>query len=304
MVSEGLERVIKLVVKSGEPAIKRRVEEGRASFEVIGAMLKIPNDVKIEKVDISGIPALWISTPEVVEENIVLYLHGGGYVQGSINSHKEFGSRISRVSNSRVLLLDYRRAPENPYPAALEDAVAAYKWLIDGEGISPKKVIIGGESAGGGLTIATLLKLRDTGITLPAAAIILSPWADLDMTGDSIRTKAKVDPLVSASDLFFLASLYIGDDDPKNPYISPLYADLKGLPPMLIQVGSAEILLNDSTRIAEKAKNAGVDVFLDIWEDMIHMFLLFASWAPEGQKANEKIGEFIQKHLRKEVQII
>ena len=304
MVSEGLERVIKLIVQSVEPATKRRVEEGRVSFEGIGAMLKIPKDVKFEKVDISGITALWISTPEVVEENVVLYLHGGGYVQGSINSHKEFGSRISRVSNSRVLLLDYRRAPENPYPAALDDAVAAYKWLIDDEGINPKKVIIGGESAGGGLTIATLLKLRDTDITLPAAAIILSPWTDLDMTGDSIRTKAKVDPLVSASDLFFLASLYIGDDEPKNPYISPLYADLKGLPPMLIQVGSAEILLNDSTRIAEKAKNAGVDVRLDIWEDMIHMFQLFASWAPEGQKANEKIGEFIQKHLRKEVQII
>jgi len=304
MVSEGLERFIKLLMQQGEVATKKRVEEGRAVFDQLGAMLQIPNDVKIENVDVSGVPAVWISTPEVVEEYVVLYLHGGGYVQGSINTHKEFGSRISRVSNSRVLLLGYRLAPENPYPAALEDAVAAYKWLIDSEGINPKNVIIGGESAGGGLTIATLLKLRDTGITLPAAAIILSPWTDLLMTGDSIITKAKVDPLASASDLFFLASLYIGEDDPKNPFISPLYADLKGLPPMLIQVGSAEILLNDSTRIAEKAKSAGVDVILDIWEDMIHMFQMFASWAPEGQKATEKIGKFIQKHLKKEVQII
>ncbi len=304
MVSEGMKTIINMLFQQGEVATKKRVEEGRAKFDQLEAMLQIPNDVKIEKIEVSGVPALWISTPEVVEENIVLYLHGGGYVQGSINSHKEFGSRISRVSNSRVLLLDYRLAPENPYPAALDDAVAAYKWLIDSQGINPKNVIIGGESAGGGLTLATLLRLRDTGITLPTAAIILSPWADLLMTGDSMRTKAKVDPLANASDLFFLASLYIGEDDPKNPYISPFYADLKGLPPMLIQVGGAEVLLNDATRIAEKAKIAGVDVLLDVWEDMIHMFQMFAFMAPEGQKATEKIGEFIQKHLKKEVQII
>ncbi|MBY8983895.1 MAG: alpha/beta hydrolase [Candidatus Lokiarchaeota archaeon] len=304
MVSEGMERAIKMFFQQGEIAAKKRVEENRANMNQLAAMLQIPKDVKIEKVDINGVPAIWVSTPDVVEECVVLYLHGGGYVMGSINTHKEFGSRISRVSNSRVLLLDYHRAPENSYPAALDDAVAAYKWLIDSEGINPKNIIIGGESAGGGLTIATLLNLRDTGITLPTAAIILSPWADLLMTGETIRTKAKVDPLANASDLFFYASLYVGEDDPKNPYISPLYADLKGLPPMLIQVGSAEVLLSDSIRIAEKAKTAGVDVLLDIWEDMIHMFQMFALWAPEGQKATEKIGEFIQKHLKKEVQII
>jgi acetyl esterase/lipase len=304
MVSEGMQNVINMLFQQVEAAAKKRVEEGRAKFDQLEAMLQIPNDVKIEKVDVGGVPALWISTPEAVEEHVVLYLHGGGYVQGSINTHKEFGSRISRVSSSRVLLLDYRLAPENSYPAALEDAVAAYKWLIDSQGIEPKNIIIGGESAGGGLTLATLLKLRDTGITLPTAAVILSPWADLLMTGDSMRTKAKVDPLANASDLLFLASLYIGEDDPKNPYISPLYADLKGLPPMLIQVGGAEILLNDATRIAENAKLAGIDVILDVWEDMIHMFQMFALWGPEGQEATEKIGEFIQKHLKKEVQII
>jgi acetyl esterase/lipase len=304
MVSEGMERIIKMFFQQGEIATKKRVEENRANFDQLEAMAPLPNDVKIEEVDINGVRAIWISTPEVVEEFVVLYLHGGGYVMGSIKSHKEFGSRISRVSNSRVLLLDYRRAPENPYPAALEDAVATYKWLIDSEGINPKNIIIGGESAGGGLTLATLLKLRDTGITLPTAAIILSPWTDLLMTGESIRTKAKVDPLANASDLFFLSSLYVGKDDPKNPFISPLYADLNGIPPMLIQVGSAEILLNDATRIAEKAKAAGVDVILDIWEDMIHMFQMFAAWGPEGQEATEKIGEFIKKYLKKEVKII
>jgi len=148
------------------------------------------------------------------------------------------------------------------------------------------------------------LYLRDTRMTLPAAAIILSPWADLLMSGESIRTKAKVDPLANVSDLFFLSSLYVGENDPKNPYISPLYADLKGMPPMLIQVGSAEILLSDATRIAEKAKAAGVDVILDIWEDMIHMFQMFAVWGPEGQEATEKLGEFIKKNLKKEVHMI
>ncbi|MFX0080698.1 MAG: alpha/beta hydrolase [Candidatus Hodarchaeota archaeon] len=304
MVSEGMDRVIKMLFQQGEVAAKQRVEETRTRFEQLGVLFQIPKDVKIEEVDINGVPAVWISTPEAAEECVVLYFHGGGYVLGSINTHKEFGSRLSRTSNSRVLLIDYRRAPENPYPAALEDAVAVYKWLIDNEGIEPQNIIIGGESAGGGLTLATLLKLRDTGIALPAAALVLSAWADLDMTGDTIRSKAKLDPLANTSDLFFLASLYIGDDDPKNPYISPMYADLKGLPPMLIQVGEAEILLSDSTRIAEKAKAAGVDVILDIWDGMIHMFQMFGSWAPEGQKATEKIGKFIQKYLRKETQII
>ena len=304
MVSDGIKRISEMVRQNSKVVAKQRVEESRAGFEQFAAMFQVAKDVKIDNVDVNGVSAVWISTPEAVEENVVLYFHGGGYVFGSINTHKEFMSRISRVSNSRVLLIDYRRAPENPFPAALEDAITAYKWLIDSEGIKPENLIIGGESAGGGLTLATLLKLRDTGIPLPAAALLLSPWADLDMTGETIRTKARVDPLANPSDLFFLASLYVGEDDPKNPYISPLYGDLKGLSPMIIQVGSAEILLSDAERIAERAKAADVDVILDIWEDMIHMFQMFALWSPEGQKATEKLGKFIQKHLRKEVQLI
>jgi len=304
MVSDGIKRISEMVRQNSKVVAKQRVEESRAGFEQFAAMFQVAKDVKIDNVDVNGVSAVWISTPEAVEENVVLYFHGGGYVFGSINTHKEFMSRISRVSNSRVLLIDYRRAPENPFPAALEDAITAYKWLIDSEGIKPENLIIGGESAGGGLTLATLLKLRDTGIPLPAAALVLSPWADLDMTGETIRTKARVDPLANPSDLFFLASLYVGEDDPKNPYISPLYGDLKGLSPMIIQVGSAEILLSDAERIAERAKAADVDVILDIWEDMIHMFQMFALWSPEGQKATEKLGKFIQKHLRKEVQLI
>jgi acetyl esterase/lipase len=304
MVSEGIKRVIDLLKQQGEVDTKKRVEDGRKGLEQMAAMGQIPEDVTIEKIPVNGIPSVWISTPEVVKEQVVLYLHGGGYVEGSINSHKDLGARISRASNSRVLMIDYRLAPENPYPAALVDSVTAYKWLIDEEGIKPKNIVISGDSAGGGLTAATILKLRDKGITLPAAGVLLSPWTDLDMTGDSVRTKRRIDPFVDASGLFFMANLYIGDDDPKNPYISPLYADLKGLPPLLIQVGTAELILDDSTRFAEKAKAAGVDVILDVWEDMVHVFQAFALWAPEGVQAIEKIGEFIQKHLKEELQVI
>lgn len=227
----------------------------------------------------------------------MLYFHGGGYVAGSINSHRELCVRIARASNTRVLLIDYRRAPEHPFPAALEDAIKVYHWLISSEEINPKKIIIAGESAGGGLTIATLIKLRNDKVNLPKASICLSPFLDLAVTGDSVKTKAEIDPIVTRENLEFCAKLYLGDEDSKNPLASPLYADLQGLPPLLIQVGTSELLLDDSVRFADRAKAAGVEVTLDIWDDMIHMFQLFASFAPEGQEAINKIGAFIQKSL-------
>ncbi|MFW9783185.1 MAG: alpha/beta hydrolase [Candidatus Heimdallarchaeota archaeon] len=303
MVSEGMERVINLLKQQNEADVKKRVEDGRNGLEQLAAIDQIPEDVTIKEFSVKGIPSVWINTPEIEREQVILYLHGGGYIEGSINSHKSLGARISRASKSRVLLIDYRLAPENPYPAALEDSVTAYKWLVDEEGIDPKNIVISGDSAGGGLTAATLIKLRDTGIPLPFAAVLLSPWTDLDITGDSVRSKRRIDPFVTADGLFFMANLYVGDEDPKNPYISPLYADLKGLPPLLIQVGSAEILLDDSTRFAEKAKSAGVDVTLEVWEDMVHVFQAFALWAPEGKEGIEKIGIYIQKLMKKEVQL-
>ena len=304
MVSEEMERIFKMLKLLAETDIKKRVEDSRKGMEQMTARVKIPEDVTIEEISVNKIPSIWISTPEAVKEQVILYLHGGGYCVGSINTHKALGANISRTSKSRVLLIDYRLAPEHPYPAALKDSVTAYKWLIDNEGIDPKNIVISGDSAGGGLTAATLIKLRDLDITLPATAVLLSPWTDLDITGDSIRTKRKIDPNLDASGLFFASDLYVGDDDSKNPYISPLYANLKGLPPLLIQVGSAELLLDDSTRFAEKAKAAGVNVTLDVWDDMIHVFQAYFLWAPEGKQAIEKIGEFILQHIKEEVQII
>jgi acetyl esterase/lipase len=304
MVSEGMKSVIDLLNQQNKEDTQKRVEDDRKALEESMGMEEYPEDVTFEESTVNNIPSLWIKTPESKNDRVVLYLHGGGYVMGSINTHKGLGCRISRASKSRVLLIDYRLAPEYPYPAALEDSVAAYKWLIDEEGIDPRNIVISGDSAGGGLTAATLLKLRDTGIALPAGGVLLSPWVDLDMTGASIRTKRKVDPIVNASGLYFMANLYSGDKDPKNPYISPLYAELNGLPTLLIQVGSAEVLLDDSTRFSEKAKSAGVDVTLDVWGDMIHVFQAMALWAPEGGQAIEKIGAFIQKLMREQAQIV
>ncbi len=295
MVSRGMKSVIKILKETRNNEIKKRVEEGRAGLEEMARLAPLSKDAKLENVDAGGVPAAWMITPEVVKDRAILYLHGGGYVQGSITSHQDLAQRISSVSKTKVLILNYRLAPEHPFPAALEDSISAYEWLINSEGYNPKNLIIAGDSAGGGLTLATLVKLRDQGISLPVAAVCLSPWTDLALTGDSMKLKIHEDPFVSPDGLMFDAGLYLGKNDPKNPLASPLFADFKGLPPLCIQVGSAEILLDDSTRLAKRAREAGVEVQLDIWEDMIHVFQAFAVMAPEGTEGINKIGEFIKK---------
>ena len=290
-----MKSVIKILKGNRELEIKKRVEEGRAGLEELSRLAPLHKDARLENVDAGGVPAAWIITPEVAKDRAILYLHGGGYIQGSITSHQDLAQRISSVSKTKVLILNYRLAPEHPFPAALEDSINAYEWLINNKGYKPKNVIIAGDSAGGGLTLATLVKLRDQGEALPAAAVCLSPWTDLALTGDSMKLKLHEDPFVSPDGLMFDAGLYLGKTDPKNPYASPLYANFKGLPPLCIQVGSAEILLDDATRLAERAKEAGVEVQLDIWEDMIHVFQAFAVMAPEGTDGINKIGEFIKK---------
>jgi acetyl esterase/lipase len=295
LVSKGLEFVIKTLKERNEQDIKERVQKSRDGLEDLAKLVKVPKDVKIQKVDIDGVPAEWISAPSTVKGNVILYLHGGGYISGSINSHRELVSRISRASNGRVLIIDYRLAPEHPFPAAIEDSTKAYEWLIENQKISPENIIIAGDSAGGGLTFATLINLRDNGIALPIAAVGLSPWTDLGITGETYKTKRKEDHMVSLDGIIFDASLYLGDTDYQNPLASPLYGSLEGLPPILILVGTAELLLDDSRRFAERAEEAGIDITLDIWDDMPHVFPAFAAFAPEGQQGIEKIGEFMKK---------
>ncbi|MEM3594045.1 MAG: alpha/beta hydrolase [Candidatus Jordarchaeaceae archaeon] len=238
MVSKEMEILIKQLRKFQESQKEPSVEGSRNGLEQLASLQKIPKDVRCEPVNAGGVPAEWITTPGVINQHVILYLHGGGYVSGSIRTHRDLAARISRVSNSRVLIIDYRLAPENPFPAAVEDAVAAYRWLIFTERIIPNNLIIAGDSAGGGLTIATLVWLRDEEVALPAAAICLSPWLDLACTGESMKSKAKSDPFITPEACKFMAEKYLNGADPYNPLASPLYANLHGLPPIFIIVGT------------------------------------------------------------------
>jgi len=298
VVSKELQNVIGLLKQFQTPGKEPNVEDERASLEQMAKMVTVPKDVKCEPVDAGGVRGEWITAPGSAVHHIVLYLHGGGYVAGSIRTHKELASRISRVSGARVLVIEYRLAPEAPFPAALEDAVATYRWLISSARIDPENIVVARDSAGGGLTVATLVRLRDEGVTLPAAAVCLSPWTDLALTGDSFKKNVKVDPFVTPEASEFDASQYLGGEVPRNPLAAPVYADLHGLPPMLIQVGTSEILLDDSVRLADRAKRAGVDVKLDIWKDLIHVFQAFAVFVPESRQAIDEIGKFIRKFLK------
>jgi acetyl esterase/lipase len=266
--------------------------ERRQAMEAWQAGLKIPAEVKTQPVDASGVRAEWIWRPESDRGRAILYLHGGGYAIGSIATHRYLMQRIAQTSGARVLGIDYRLAPENPFPAAVDDAVTAWRWML-GQGLQPARCAIGGDSAGGGLTLATLVALRDRGLALPGVGVLLSPWTDLAATGASIKTKAAEDPMVTDAGLRSMADAYLAGTDPRHPLASPLYADLAGLPPLLIQVGSAEILLDDATRVAEKAKAAGAEVALEAWPDMLHVFQAFPTLAESGQ-AIQRIGDFVR----------
>jgi acetyl esterase/lipase len=265
----------------------------RANMERMVGLMPPAADVATEPVTVNGVPAEWVSAPDVDPGRVVLYLHGGAYVIGSVNTHRDLAGRISRASGGRVLNVDYRLAPEHPHPAAVDDATAAYRWLL-ARGQAPSRLAVAGDSAGGGLTVATLVALRDAGTPMPAAGVCLSPWVDLEGTGDSMTACSELDPMVQKEHLVRMAKLYLGDLDARTPLAAPLYADLSGLPPLLIQVGTAETLLDDSQRIAERARKASVDVTLEVWDDMIHVFQAFAPILPEGQQAIDKIGEYLR----------
>jgi len=292
MSQQQLQQIIQLLKSqpiTGSPS----VEETRAGFEKLAGMFPVDADVKSEPVNAGGVKSEWVTAPGADPGRAVLYLHGGGYVIGSINTHRTLAGRISRAAKARVLVIDYRLAPEHPFPAAVEDSVAAYRWMLS-TGLKPSRIAVAGDSAGGGLTVATLVAIRDAKLPVPAAGVPLSPWIDMEGLGDSMKSKASVDPMVQKDGLLQMAAAYLAGKDPRTPLAAPLYADLAGLPPLLIQVGTAETLLDDSTRLAERARKAGVKVTLEPWENMIHVWQVFAPMLDEGQQAIEKIGEFIR----------
>jgi acetyl esterase/lipase len=257
---------------------------------------RLAEDVEVEAV-FTPVPGLWITTPAGRSRSI-LYFHGGGYALGSAKAHAEMTSWIARAAQARVFVLDYRRAPEYRFPAALEDALLAYRWILN-SGDDPRTLSVMGDSAGGGLTLALLTSLRDRGLPLPSSAVCISPWVDLEMSGESIESRAALDPLLTRDGLQQFADWYLGGEDARNPLASPLYADLRDLPPLLIQVGTSEILLDDALRLEQRARAAGVKVALSTYEDMPHVWHVFASFLPQARQAAGEIGDFVLQHGRR-----
>jgi acetyl esterase/lipase len=292
MPSKELEKILELM-KARPIQPNLTIQEQREAFETM-PRFPIAEDVRCEEVNAGGVPGEWITTPEAREDRVVYYLHGGGYVLGSVNTHREMISRLSRATQARALAINYRLAPEDPFPAAVGDAVAAYRWLLS-TGIDPGRIVIGGDSAGGGLTAAALVALRDAEVPLPAAGICLSPWADMECTG--VAKLAAQGGMIEYQGILKMAKAYVGEADLRTPLASPIHADLTGLPPLLIQVGGAEELINDSVLLEARAKQCGVDVTLETWEDMFHVWHMYAPMLPEGQQAIDRIGEFVREKM-------
>ncbi|HEY1292740.1 MAG TPA: alpha/beta hydrolase [Chloroflexota bacterium] len=290
MSNEALERLnaaLRTVKQTLGPNVP--IAEMRAIQAKLGR--PAPPDTVLQPIDAGGVPAEWVTVP-TSGNPVVLYLHGGAYTLGSIATAGEFGARLARAASARVLLPEYRLAPEHLFPAALEDAITAYRYLL-GDGVAPERVVIAGGSAGGGLTLAALVALRDAGDPLPAAAVTISAWTDLALTGESISSRAHLDVLDDRETLAAMAETYLGGADARDPRASPLYADLTGLPPLRMLVGTAEILYDDTVRLATRARSVGVDVTVEEGPDLPHCYPLFAAMLPEGQQAIERIGEFI-----------
>lgn len=276
----------------------RNWTERRERIDTVASAYGFAGDISFEPDRIGACDAEWSLAPGSDPGRVLLYFHGGGYCSGSIRSHRSMVSETGRAARVRTLALAYRLAPEHPFPAALDDAVAAVEHLL-GMGIAANRIAIGGDSAGGGLALATLLRLRDAGRPLPACAWLVSPWVDLEMTGASIDTKDADDPLIHRAYLEELASAYCGSESPRNPLISPVHADLGGLPPTIVQVGSAETLLDDAVAAVERLGEADVAATLEIWPRMIHAWPLWSARLTAGREAITSAGAYIDKRLAK-----
>lgn len=272
------------------------IEQLRANFDGRGIRYPLPGDVQVSETDAGGVPAYWLSAPGVAETRTLLYLHGGGYQIGSIRSHGELAARLGRASGTRVLFPEYRLAPEHPFPAAIDDVLTVWRWLRDTHQVAGAEVAIASDSAGGGLALALLTMLRDNGEDLPAAVVLMSPWTDLTGTGASMTERVAEDPIFTPEAIRRITDAYLADTDPRNPLASPLFARLDGLPPLLIQVGTAELLLSDSEELAKTAARAGLDVTLQIGDGLPHVYPAMDG-TPEAAEAAEQSAAFLRKHL-------
>ena len=272
------------------------LEELRAGFAPAGRLYPVPDDVRVTEVDAGGVPAHWLTALGADTGRVLLFLHGGGFELGSLRSDGELAARLGRASGMRVLFPEYRLAPEHPFPAAIDDVLAAWRWLRTDQGLSARSIAVAGDSAGGGLAVALLVATRDAGEALPAAATLMSPTVDLTSSGASMTERVDQDPFSTPALLRQLASDYLAGADPKTPLASPLFAPLSGLPPLLVLVGTADLLLSDSERLAAAATEAGVDVTLEIGEGLPHVYPIMLG-TPEAAEATEQIGKFLRARV-------
>lgn len=273
------------------------IGERRKSFDAIATVYPTARDIVVEPLTVNGIQAEWTTAPDADHSRAVLFLHGGGYVIGSLDSHRHLASEIGRAAGARCLALHYRLAPEHPFPAAVDDALAGYRYLLD-TGIAPGHIAIAGDSAGGGLVVAALLAIRDAGLAQPAAGWCISPWVDMEGIGASMTGKAAEDPTVQKVPLMEMAALYLHGANPRAKLAAPIYADLRGLAPLFIQVGAAETLLDDAIRLAGVAGAADVPVTLEVWPEMVHVWHMFYPDLDAGRHAIEAGGRFLRGAMR------
>ncbi|WAT19223.1 alpha/beta hydrolase [Aurantiacibacter sp. MUD11] len=284
-------------LREGGPDLAADPQTLRPEYEALFATMPVAEDLAFAETELGGVPALRVAAPGVADDKVLLYLHGGGYVVGTANGYRGLAGELGRASGMTAVVLDYRLAPEHRFPAAVDDAVAAYRALVAG-GTSPANIVLAGDSAGGGLALATLLKLRDAGEAMPAAALLISPWADLTGKAGSIDAKAAEDPSLTKEGLLACAAHYLGDADPADPLASPALTNLYGLPPLLVQVGSVEILLDDSLAIANSAGPRGTMVRLEVHPGLPHVFHAFHFMLPQAKAALDEAGAFLASHAK------
>ncbi|MGD0107102.1 MAG: alpha/beta hydrolase [Rhodopila sp.] len=275
------------------------IAQMRLDAEARAKVFELPADVTVEPVSANGVKAEWTSTPDADPFSAILYLHGGGYVICSLETHRHMVAEIGRAAGTRTLALDYRLAPEHTFPAPVEDTVAAYRYLLD-SGLKPNRIALAGDSAGGGLVVGGLLAIREAGLPLPACGWCISPWVDMEALGESFIDRAATDPTVQKETILMMAEWYLGGADPRHPHAAPIYGDLRGLPPLLIQVGAVETLLDDSMTLARKAAVADVPVDLQIWPEMIHIWHIFFPMLSAGRRAIASGGSFVRNAIRGE----
>jgi monoterpene epsilon-lactone hydrolase len=290
--------IVKRVMRRVVSLDKRTIDEYRHEYAALTRRQILPRGTSVEKANIDGLPVEWVRSRDIPagDERTILYFHGGGYISGSCSTHRDMAARISAASGVRLLVVDYRLAPEHKYPAAFEDALRAFRWLRE-SGVEAEKIVLAGDSAGGGLALATLLALRDAGEELPRAAFLLSPWLSPLTDGESYRTRAEADPFISVGFVRACAEALLSGTGKDLDELVLFEQDLYGLPSMLVQVGEDEILLSDSVRLVERARAAGVEARLDVWKQMWHVFQGFAVILPEAERALAEIGSFVGEKL-------